>query len=189
MTSWVNWVVLGLVIELPDYGAEIFRRYQRLYADVLPVSESSHIYASLNELVRRGYLQEMPPPPGALAGVGRLPKPGYRATPLGVRSFIDWLVEQAEAERKRQVLWVRQLAIFTDSPVVALQVLGRFQSACLQRAGTDGKAAAGPVPETREELTEHLLAKQQRFAGGGMLSWLKYTIAVFEARAGKHRTR
>lgn len=183
MTSAVYWAVLGLLIQYPGYGAEVFKRYQRRYADVLPVSDCSHIYTAITELVRRGYAEEMPPPRTALAGVGRQPKPSYRATPLGVRSFIDRLVEQAEIERNRHALWVRQLGVFADAPVLALQVLERSQNLYLQKAGSDGKAAVGPAPESRDELVEHLAAKRQRFAGGGVLSWLKYAISTFEARA------
>ncbi len=185
MTSEVYWTVLGLIIEAPDYGAELFRSYQREYDELQPVSESSHIYAAINELEDRGYIREVRASRRSRAGVGRQPRPHYEATELGIRDFIDHLVEQAEADRKSHELWLRQLAAFAEQPSVALHVLGRFQRICLQRVGTLGEGAAGEPPEAREELVAHLAAKHERFAGGGTLSWLKYTIAIFEARAGR----
>jgi DNA-binding PadR family transcriptional regulator len=180
MTSVVHWTVLSLVIERASYGHELFKRYLRMYGDVLPISEASHIYASLNELERRGYVREVQAPRAILKGVGRQPKSHYQATPAGVRSYIDWLVEQADVERKHQALWVRQLAIFADEPAAALHVLGRARSQYLQGTGIAGDRS--PAPGSREALSGELVARHQREAGGGMLSWLKYAIATFEAR-------
>ena len=181
MTSVVNWTLLGLIIERPSYGLELYKRYERMYSDLLPISESSHVYAGLNELERRSYIQEVRVPRAALASVGRQPKLHYQATPAGIRSYIDWLVAQADVERRRQALWVRQLAIFADEPSMALHVLGRFRSQYLQ--GTTDDPPSSPVPGSRDQLIEELLDKRQRIAGGGMLSWLKHAIATFEARA------
>lgn len=178
MTSAIYWTLLGLVIERPSYGLELYYRYQRLYADVLPVSGESHIYSALDALEARGLIETVPG-----IGVSRQPKLPCKATPLGIRSYEDWLVEQIDVEHRRQELWVRQLAIFADHPGAALNVLGRYQRQYLKTAGQTGSRPEGAVTDSRGALIDELVAEKHRIADGGTLSWLQYTIARFEDRA------
>jgi hypothetical protein len=46
----VNWAVLGLVIERPSYGYELWRRFERHWGDVIDVSGAPSIYSALNQL-------------------------------------------------------------------------------------------------------------------------------------------
>lgn len=179
MSSPVNWTILGLVIERPSYGLELANRFQRVYADVLPVSGDSHVYAALNTLEAREMIETIPG-----IGVGRQPKPHYQATLLGIRSYEDWLVEEIDAQRRRQELWVRQLAIFAHDPGAALHVLGRYERQYLKDAGQAGRLPQAPTVDSRGELIDALVAEQQRIGVGGMLSWLRYAHARFEALAG-----
>lgn len=175
MTSEVYWALLGLAIERPSYGREYYHRYQRVYGDVHPVSSESHIYSALDALSGRGLIEEVPGP-----GDSRQPKPHYRATALGVRSYVGWIVEQVEAERRRQALWVRQLAIFVDTPAVALLILDRLRDQYLAQAGRAG--SIGGAQGSREQLVEDLLAEHQRIGTGGMLKWLDHAVDSFQAR-------
>ena len=179
MTSEVYWTLLGLVIERPSYGLELYNRYQRVYADLLPVSGESHIYKGLDEMERRGFIETVPG-----VGVGRQPKPHYQATPLGVRSFEDWCVERMDAQRRSQELWTRQLAIFAHDPPAALNILHRFRCQYLEMAGKTGGQPEGSSIDSRDAFVDELVAEQQRIAAGGMLSWLRYAIARFQERAG-----
>lgn len=184
MASEVYWTLLGLIIARPSYGMELYRRYERTFGDVLPISESSHIYRGITELLERGYVREMPAPRAAVASMGRQPKPHYHATELGVRSYTDWLIDQVDVERNRQALWVRQLSTFIDEPSAALHVLGSYQNKCLGYAGKAGEPRDDVPAGSRDELIERLVARRQRLALGGQMSWLKHAIATFEARAG-----
>jgi DNA-binding PadR family transcriptional regulator len=58
MRSAVNWAVLGLVIERPSYGYELFQRLERRYGGVLdpPISQ---IYAALNALERASLIEPL----------------------------------------------------------------------------------------------------------------------------------
>jgi DNA-binding PadR family transcriptional regulator len=180
MTSPVNWALLGLVIDRSSYGLEFAYRFQRVYADVLPVKGDSHIYKALDALIARGMVEIVPG-----TKIGRQPKPRYRATPFGLRSYEDWVVAQVEDERRRQELWVRQLAIFAHDPDAALHIIDRFEQQSLKRAGHTGRSPAGSAGDSRTELIDDLVAEQERIANGGMLSWLRYARARFEALAGK----
>lgn len=180
MTSAVYWALLGLVIERPSYGLELHNRYQRVYADVLPVSGESHIYKALDELESRKFIETIP----GIGGVGRQPKPHYQGTVLGVRSFEDWCVEQIDTQRRSQELWARQLAIFSRDPATALHVLGRYRRQYLKTVSQAGSQPEGAVTDSRVALIEELVSEQQRIAAGGMLSWLRFAYARFEDRAG-----
>jgi DNA-binding PadR family transcriptional regulator len=179
MTSPVYWVLLGLVIARPSYGNELYQRFQRVYADVLPISSQSHIYSGLDVLEGRGLIAMIP----GLDVVTRQPKPHYQATQSGVESYVEWLVEQVDAERRRQELWVRQLAVFAHNPSGALHVLGRFQRQYLKGAGQVGRQPAVAATGAHDELIDGLVAEQQRIAVGGMLAFLRNAHDIFEARA------
>jgi len=179
MTSVVNWTLLGLVIERPSYGLELANRFQRVYAEVLPVSGDSHVYSALDALAGRGLIEILP---GVAAG--RQPKPHYRATASGLRAYEDWLVTQVEAEGRRQELWVRQLAIFARDPHTALRVLARYEAECLKRAGRVGMPATHVAAGGPAALIDELVSEQRRISVGGMLSWLRFAHARFEALAG-----
>jgi DNA-binding PadR family transcriptional regulator len=178
MTSVIYWAVLGLVIERPSYGLEIYKRYERLYADLLPVSGSSHVYTALNELESRGFIET-----ATEIGTGRQPKPHYQVTHLGAGSFEDWYVEQMDTQRRSLELWTRQLAIFAHDPVTAIDLIGRFRREYLEKAGQIGRGSQGAVGGSRGALIDELVAEQQRIAAGGMLSWLRFAITRFEDRA------
>jgi DNA-binding PadR family transcriptional regulator len=180
MTSEVNWALLGLVIERPSYGLELFHRFERRYGDVLPVRSESHIYSALNALESRE-LVEVVQEVVAL----RQPKPHYKATLHGTRSFDDWLVAQGGAMRRRQEFWVRQLAIFAHSPDAALQLIGRFEDAHLGHitdAEEPRKVGRG-ARDLRGTLVAELVAEQQRIGDGGILKWLGYARGRFEILA------
>ena len=180
MTSAVYWALLGLVIERPSYGLELYNRYQRVYADVLPVSGESHIYTALTQLESRGFIEIVP----GVTGLVRQPKPHYQATVVGLRGFEDWCVEQIETQRRSQELWARQLAIFSHDPATALHILGRYRRQHLKAASETARRSEGAVTDSRVALIEELVAVQQRIADGGMLSWLRFAYARFEDRAG-----
>ena len=178
MTSVVYWAVLGLVIERPSYGLELYNRYQRLYADLLPISGSSHIYTALDELESREFIETIPE-----VATGRQPKPHYRVTTRGTSHFEDWYVEQMDAQRRSLELWARQLAIFAHDPTTAIDLIRRFRREYLAKAGQIGQGPRGSIGASRGALIDELVAEQQRIAAGGMLSWLRFANARFEQRA------
>jgi DNA-binding PadR family transcriptional regulator len=179
MTSVVNWVILGLVIERPSYGLELYHRFQRMYGDVLSVSGESHVYSALNALESRELIETIPG-----TGVARQPKPHYKATLKGASDYEDWLVEQVAEDRRRQELWVRQIGIFTHDPDAALNLVSRFEEQHLKGAAQTVRLPGVPS-DSRAELIVDLVAERQRLMDGAMLSWLHYTEDRIEARAGR----
>jgi DNA-binding PadR family transcriptional regulator len=180
MTSPVNWVLLGLVIERPSYGLELATRFERMYGDVLAVSSDSHVYKAIDALYRRGMIEEVP-----RSRFGRQPKPHYRATELGQSSFEDWWIDYAAAESRRQKLWVRQLRILGRDPRVALRVLTRFELEFQKKASQIGMPPGRVGVDARGDLIDELVSEHQRSAVGGVFSWLGYAQRRFEALAAR----
>jgi len=180
MKSPVHWALLGLVIDRSSYGLELAKRFERVYGEVLPVSGESHVYYALDALQARGMIEMVPG-----TEVGRQPKPHYRPTAVGKRSYEDWLVAQVDAERLRQELWVRQLAVFVHDPDAALNVIGRFEHAYLKGAGHTRRSREASAADSRAGLIDGLVSEHRRLAVGGMLSWLRYAHDSFEGLARK----
>jgi DNA-binding PadR family transcriptional regulator len=176
MTSAINWAVLGLVIERPSYGHELFHRFERMYGDVMPLSGEPHIYAALNALEGRKLVMRM-----GGSTLARQPKPCYRATEQGVSGYEDWLVGEAGYVRRREELWVRQIGVFAHDPSAALRVLSRSEAEHLKRAGQAGRSRRTRMV-SRADLVEDLVAERQRLADGEVLSWLQYAQDTFELR-------
>lgn len=176
MNSEVNWLLLGLVIERPSYGHELFQRYERIYGALLAVSGSSHIYSALDALETRGLIARF----DVETGGDRQPKPHHRATAAGVRDYEQWLVKRIDFERQRYELLARQLGVFARSPTVGLHVLERLEQRCLEGSGQVG-APAGRLQGSRDELVDDLVNERLRIAVGGTLAWLRHAIDRFEA--------
>jgi hypothetical protein len=102
-----------------------------------------------------------------------------------VRSYVTWLVEQVDAERRSRELWVRQLAVFADDPSAALRVLGLFEGEYAKGSGSVGRLRPGAVSDERTQLIDDLVAEHNRLVLGSMFSWLSYARARFEALSGR----
>ena len=139
------------------------------------MSGPSRVYGGLDSLEKRKLIEKIPG-----NSVARQPKPCYRATGDGVRSYQDWLVAHVDEEQRRQELWVRQLALFAHNPATASQLVQRFEAQHLKGVAEIARLPRVPS-DSRAELIEDLVAEEHRIAVGGMLSWLRYARERFEA--------
>ncbi len=185
MQSPVNWALLGLVIERPSYAYELAQRFERAYGGALSLSSTSHAYTALDALRRRSLIEEVP---GTRAG--RQPKPRYRATAKGVEGYRDWLVGQMREERRRQRLFVLELAALGSNPEVALDTLSRYEQACLQEAHETPTAPRDCAAfDAGSDFTERLLCEENRLAVAAKLSWVRYARRELQAIADDHSPR
>jgi DNA-binding PadR family transcriptional regulator len=187
MRSPVNWALLGLVIQRPSYGYELVQRFERTFAEVLELSSPSQIYTALDSLAKRDLIEEMLPP--CERDVVRQPKPHYRATRSGVRSYSEWLLSQLDDEHRRGRLAAQQLALLP--PEEALSVIDRHEQACLKDASVLG---SGPrrrhgSPDGSSALVERLATEDDRLKVGARLAWLEYARRELEARAAPQTHR
>lgn len=184
--SPVSWALLGLVIARGDYGYGLVKRFQREYADVLPIKSDWHIYRALDGLQARALIESVPVSDDEAAdGAARQPKPHYRSTTLGIRQYADWLVGLSGPTRRHSRLFARQLAMLVDRPECALEVLDRYERVCLseQRAATATFDDAGP----QMTLAGQLASEESRLFLAATLPWLHYARERFEALVAERR--
>jgi DNA-binding PadR family transcriptional regulator len=183
MHSLVNWALLALVIERPSYAYELAQRFERTYGEVLSLSSISHVYTALAALRSRELIEELP---GTRAG--RQPKPRYRATARGLEDYGQWLVGQVGEDRRREQLFVLQLATFTRDPDAALEILARYEQACLLEArGTPITPRDGACPDGAPELAARLAGEERRLVLGAKLAWVVYARRELNAYADARR--
>jgi DNA-binding PadR family transcriptional regulator len=179
MRSLVNWALLGLVIDRPSYAYELAQRFERTFGDTLTLSSISHVYTALGTLKERELIEEMPG-----TREGRQPKPHYRATEQGVAAYQQWLTGQIAEDRQRQRLFVLALGTLTRHRQAALEILARYEQACLDEArqGTLPPSSDG-TGEHGVELVGALIGEESRLAIGARLSWARYAREVLSAHA------
>jgi DNA-binding PadR family transcriptional regulator len=178
MQSAVHWALLGLVIERPSYGYELAHRFEHAYAGMLHLSGISYVYTALDTLQRRGMIEEIP---GTRAG--RQPKPRYRATEEGVRSYQARLTEQIQEDLRRARLFARQLAVFAQEPEMGLEIIERYGQACLDEAGEASLPDDDCSPDVISGLASRLVSEESRLSIEAKLPWIEYARREFKALA------
>lgn len=169
MHSPVNWALLGLVIERPSYAYELAQRFERTYEGALSLSSVSHVYTALATLKSRELIEEIPE-----VRAGRRPR-RFTATATGLADYRAWLLSQLSEDRRRQRLFVLQLAALTRNPREALEIVADYERECLEEAantpllGGHGVAGVGG-----SELAARLIAEEHRLAVGAKLAWAQY---------------
>lgn len=184
MRSAVNWALLGLIIDRSSYAYELAQRFERTYADALSLSSVSHVYTALGALRTRELIEELPG-----TREGRQPKPHYRATDKGIEEYGDWLATQLCEDRQRQRVFVQQLAVLQRQPEAALEIVDRYEQACLDEAGKLSMHRDDSPGETPGELVTRLLLEQNRLSVGPKLEWAQYARREFRALAESRRPR
>jgi DNA-binding PadR family transcriptional regulator len=175
MRSPIGWALLGLLIERTGYGYDLVQRFERAYGDALELSSPSQIYKALDALERRSLIERLAPD-GTNPDAERQPKPHYRATAQGQRSYQEHLIALACEKRQRSALFARQLAAI--DPRAALAVLDRYEQACLQ-----GPASAAEDPSLGG-VAGRLIAEDERLAVEASLSWIAYVRRELQASIG-----
>jgi DNA-binding PadR family transcriptional regulator len=173
MTSEVNWALLALLVEQPGYGSQLKQRLDRDFADVLQIGSESHVYTALNELQRRGLIEELPGQHAAHFGTRRQPKVCYIATEAGISALLERLCERMTEDRRQARLFARVLAVFAGRPQAALTVLARLETAYLEE-GAGG--SSGPLPR----LADRLVGEERRLTSEARLPWVQYARQEFE---------
>jgi DNA-binding PadR family transcriptional regulator len=184
MRSPVNWTVLGLVIERPSYGWELWTRFDRLYGDVLPTVESN-VYAALDALRDRALIEEVREPRPGVSGASRQPKLHYRATAEGVEDYAAWVIAQAREHNRRFLLFARQLGALAQQPQTALGILERYEQACLDDKGARIPTASEFPTRVVPGLADRLASAYGRNVMAATFGWIDYARREFAALVGQ----
>ena len=172
MRSPVNWAVLGLLIERPGYGYDLFERCGRTYGDALDLSTPSQVYGALEALEPKGLIEE-----DSSRDAKRQPKPRYRATEQGLLAYQEWLVSQAAKKHQQSRLFVRELALLP--PSAALEVLDRYEQHSLKQSRST------PDPSLGSDFANRAIAEEERLALAGILTWIDFLRSELEALAAE----
>jgi DNA-binding PadR family transcriptional regulator len=176
MHSPVNWALLGLVIDRPSYPYELAQRFDRTYEGVLALSSVSHVYTALAALKSRRLIEEVAETRG-----GEQPRQRYRATMKGIDGYREWLVAQSGEDRRRQQLFVLQLAALTRDPQTALEIVDRYEQACLAEASRPIGGEPPASPDGTSALLQRLIAEDGRLAIAAKLAWIEYARRELKA--------
>ncbi len=185
MRSPINWTVLGLVIERSSYGWELWTRFERLYGDVMPTRNESNIYSALNILKNKGLIEEVPGSRALESDRSRQPKPHYRPTQDGLGAYEAWVIAQMREHNRRSREFARQLGAFAQQPQTALEILSRYEQACLDEKGAAIPTATEFPSRYVPGLGDNLASVYGRGIVAATLGWIEYARREFAALANK----
>ncbi|MHB1860935.1 MAG: PadR family transcriptional regulator [Solirubrobacteraceae bacterium] len=174
MSSPVYWALLGLLVRRADYGYRLRQRFETSYAGALEVNSESHVYTALNELQRRGLIEEAG---AATPGSRRQPRVRYRATAEGVEAYLHWMLAQADQARRQAQLFSRALTMLEGAPALALEILEHYEANTLRQIGQPSRTAPQP---SGSALSERLVGESERQSLEGRLPWIEFARGEFE---------
>lgn len=167
--------VLALVIEKPSYGYEVWQRFDERFGELLDVG-SSRIYQVVNQLLDDGMVEEVP---GEAERSRRQPRPTYRATALGARTHRQWLAEELRGDAGQLELRRRLLAISANDAPALLDVVDRYEQACLDEMAQ----LRAPAPAASAAVRDRLLAEERRLVLEARLKWILFARRQLQAGA------
>jgi DNA-binding PadR family transcriptional regulator len=165
---------LALVIEKPSYGYEVWQRFDQRFSGLLEVG-SSRIYQVVNGLLAEGMIEEIP---GDARRSTRQPKPRYRATELGESTHRQWLAEDLHGDAQRVELRRRLLAISAHDAHTMLDVVDRYEQACLDEMAELQTSVPRPGVAA---MRETLLAEERRLVLEARMKWILYARRQLQA--------
>jgi DNA-binding PadR family transcriptional regulator len=185
MRSSVNWAVLGMLIERPSYGYELHQRLARRFPPEVLDPAPSHVYAALNTLEKRGFIEPLVVRVDDDSVSQRQPKLRYRATALGGREFRGWLAEQLRTD-PAHTEFVQRLALTSGMrrTAVVRELVDAYEDGCVDEAhALPLPSADGEPARSADALMERLTIGARRATLDAHMAWLRYArkeIAAFE---------
>ena len=175
MRSPINWAVLGLVIERPGHGYDLFQRFDSAYAGAIELSTHSQINGAVKALEQRSLIERLPADdPGPEApGRPRSTAIVYKATAKGLRDYQQWLLAYSPRNADAPGVFARQLAGLPAA--TALAVIERYERTCLSEISSTrvDRADAG-APSSAPELQGRLIAEEKYLALAAKIQWARY---------------
>ncbi len=182
MRSSINWAVLGLLIERPAHGYDVFQRFDDAYAGAIELSTHTQMGGAVKALEQRGLIERLPAEAASLDAQPQR-RIGYRATASGLRAYEDWLMAYSPRSADAPGVFARML---TGLPVgTALAVIERYEQACLSEISgirlmrADGNASGGALA-----LQARLVAEEKHLALTAKIQWARYARSQLKTLAG-----
>jgi DNA-binding PadR family transcriptional regulator len=172
MRSSIHWAVLGLLIERPGHGYDVFQRFDDAYAGAIELTTHSQMNGAVKALEQRGLIERLPAEasnPGAQSQRRII----YRATAGGLRAYEHWLMSYSPRSADAPGVFARMLA---GLPVeTALAVIDRYEQACLSEiSGTRLLRADQNAAGDAQALAARLIAEEKHLALTAKIQWARY---------------
>lgn len=179
MRSPINWAVLGLLIERPGHGYDLFQRFDDAYAGAIELSTHSQINGSLKALEQRRLIERLPPDdPRAVASAPR--RLLYRASAQGLVEYERWLLSYSPRSADAPGVFARQLAVLPTA--TALAVIEHYEQACLsETCATRFPRADQSGPGDALELQGRLISEEKHLALAAKIEWARYARSQIKA--------
>jgi DNA-binding PadR family transcriptional regulator len=176
----VNAAVLGLVIERPSCGYEVWQRFEARFDGIIDVG-ASRIYQAFDDLLADGLIEQTA---GAAVGSRRQPRPCYRATDRGTHAHRAWLAEELRGDPARLELNRRLLGTGADDVPMLLEVVDRYEQASLDEMAelrTDARPTTGSAGGALNAMRDRLLAEERRLVLEARMKWILFARRQLEA--------
>lgn len=147
--------VLALIIERPDYGFGLWKRFDRRFGQLYPLSKP-RIYQVVDQLGKRGLVEEM------ASSTTRQPKILYRATAAGARAHREWIAAGIQEDPRREELIRRLLATGAGDARGMLRIVDIYERGCLDDAARRPEASDAFPRDKHVELRERLIEEERR---------------------------
>lgn len=180
ITSEHRWGLLGLVVHEPGYGYQLARRFDEFFDDLLPLKTDSKVHEGLRALQGRGLLERTSVVgPASSLSPGQL-RPGFRASELGVESYVEHVSGAVDDSLRRWVLLARELALLASRPAHGLASIERCRSMVLERAPSMGRSRAEDSNDEAAALASRLVVELAGSQIQWIIDWLDYAAREFE---------
>lgn len=186
LKSQVACAVLGLLIEKPTYGYDVWRRYGLRFGKFLPVGKTV-IYSTLSQFETTGLVEKMGGRRSRGVPGGAKPGPSYRVTVRGARAYKRRVTERIQDGPHRGEISGQMVLAGIAGIEAALEFLDRYEEECLLELQRMEPASNEPLQEMSEisRAVERLNAEAHRREIDARLKWIAYARAELRACAAR----
>jgi DNA-binding PadR family transcriptional regulator len=183
MRSPIHWAVLGLLVERPGHGYDLFQRFDDAYAGAIELSTHSQINGAVKALEQRSLIERLAPSHPDAPARPRSTAIVYRATAKGLRDYEEWLMAWSPRSADAPGVFARQLAVLPTA--TALAVIERYEQACLgETCTTPVPRSDGGAPGDALELQGRLISEEKHLALAAKIEWARYARSQIKMFAG-----
>jgi DNA-binding PadR family transcriptional regulator len=179
--SLAAWLVLGLIIQQPSHGYEIYQRFERFGA-FLPLSRSS-LYAVLERLREARIIEEID-----LERVGQTSRKrdfrrSYRATAVGASAYRRWVSERFSEDPA----WTEVMGQVACASMLGLddlaRVIDRFEGDSIREMKALPTSDTEHAPLDSESIVEMLVLDKRRREMRARIDWAVHARHVIHLHA------
>lgn len=170
-----EYAILGLLVERPMHGYELFQRFQNEALGQIVHIEMSQLYAFLKKLERLLLVEAELEPQGA-----RPPRKVYRPTQQGHALLLHWLTTPVERPRDIRILFLIKLYfVQRQLPAQLATLIEQEIAACQHFLHSLEALRRGPVSLREQAAFDQVVLNSRIYQTRALLAWLHELQAEF----------